>query len=129
MTKWKGNEKMGYCIQQLASQFFVDAQAAGPVADLLMDYYYRPSIDNRGNIDGVEFCAEKLHCEFGMFQKIAPFVRNGSFIEMQGEDSALWRWVFRRGKCYETKPLWPEPLDEGSPGKEVLELLELCLAA
>jgi len=85
--------KMGYCIQQQASQFFVDAQAADPVADLMMDYHYQPSFDSGGNIDGVEFCAEKLHCEYEMFQEIAPFVRNGSFIEMRGEDSIIWRWV------------------------------------
>jgi len=120
---------MGYCIEQQASQFFVKAQAAGPVGNLLIDYHYRPSFDNRGNIDGVEFCAEKLHYEFEMFQEIAPFVRDGSFIEMKGEDSHAWRWVFRRGKCYKINPLWPAPSCENSLGKEVLELLDLCLAA
>ena len=120
---------MGYCIQQLVSQFFVDALAAGPVADLLMNYHYRPSFDNAGNIDGVDFCAEKLHDEYGMFQEIAPFVRGGSFIEMMGEDSQVWRWVFRGGECYEIDPLWPEPSNGDSLGKEVLELLDLCLAA
>ena len=120
---------MGYCIHQMVSRFFVDAQVSGPIAELLLDYHYRPSFDNWGNIDGVEFCAEKLHYEYEMFQDIAPHVRDGSFIEMMGEDSSIWRWMFRRGKCYETKPLWPEPLDEGSPGKEVLDLLDLCLAA
>ena len=120
---------MGYCIQQQASCFFVDAQVAGLVAGLLKDYHYRPSFDNRGNIDGVEFCAEKLHEEFSMFREIAPFVRDGSFIEMRGEDSLVWRWVFRDGTCHEVDPLWPVPSGEGSLGKEVLELLELCLAA
>jgi len=120
---------MGYCIQQLGSQFFVDAQVADPVADLLMDYHYRPSFDCEGNIDGVEFSAEKLHDEFGMFQKIAPFVRDGSFIEMKGEDYLIWRWLFRGGTCHEIDPLWPEPSKGGSLGKEILELLDLCLAA
>jgi len=120
---------MGYCIQQQASCFFVEAHAAGSVADLLEDHYYRPSFDSRGNIDGVDFCAEKLHEEYSMFREIAPFVRDGSFIEMRGEDSLIWRWFFRGGECYEIDPLWPEPSGESSLGKEVLELLELCLTA
>ena len=121
--------KMGYCIQQLASRFFVEAQAATPVADLLMDYHYSPSFDSEGNIDSVEFTAEKLHYEFGMFQRIAPFVREGSFIEMKGEDSKIWRWVFRGDDCYEIDPLWPEPMDDDSLGREVMDLLDFCLAA
>ena len=120
---------MGYCIQQQASYFFVEAQYAGPVANLLEDYHYRPSFDEEGDIDGVEFCAEKLRDEYSMFREIAPFVRDGSFIEMRGEDSLVWRWAFRGGQCHEVDPLWLEPLDEDSLGKEVLDLLDLCLAA
>jgi len=120
---------MGYCIQQQACQFFVEAQHAEHVAEQLMDYHYHPSFDYKGNIDGVEFIAEKLRCEYEMFQEIASFVRDGSFIEMQGEDLKTWRWVFRGGQCYEVDPLWPEPSDGDSLGQEVLELLDLCLAA
>lgn len=54
-----------------------------------------------GDADGIQFHGEKSGDDMHLFQAIAPFVERGSFIEMQGEDGALWRWVFNGKTCEE----------------------------
>lgn len=48
--------------------------------------------------------------EMDCLNLIAPFVNKGSFIEMQGEDHNLWRWVFNGKKVDTHYPTitWPE---------------------
>lgn len=60
--------------------------------------------DGDGNVNGISFEMEKLGDEYKIFNAIAPTVKNGSFIEMRGEDGNVWRWVFKDGKCEEVKP-------------------------
>jgi hypothetical protein len=52
-------------------------------------------------IEGINFEGEKIGDEEALFDAIAPFVEPGSFLEMQGEDGALWRWVFDGKTCTE----------------------------
>lgn len=49
------------------------------------------------------------NCEV-LFEALAPYVNEGSFIECQGEDGAMWRYVFRDGKVKEIQPkiVWEE---------------------
>jgi hypothetical protein len=90
---------MGYCIQQTACKFFVEAKFADFVAYRLRQHYFEPQFDYQGNIASVWFRAEKLHDQLSMLQAIAPYVREGSYIEMQGEDYKRWRWEFCDGEC------------------------------
>lgn len=60
-----------------------------------------PEFDIEGNICGLEFEGEKLGDDEQFFQTIAPWVRDGSFIEMEGEDGTIWRWTFDDGKMTE----------------------------
>ena len=53
------------------------------------------------DIGNIYFVGEKIGDDKVLFDAIAPFVEDGSFIEMQGEDGALWRWLFNDGKCTE----------------------------
>jgi hypothetical protein len=55
--------------------------------------------ENTGDAINIYFNGEKLGDDTYLFEAIAPYVRAGSFIEMQGEDGCLWRWVFD-GKTY-----------------------------
>jgi hypothetical protein len=58
----------------------------------------------RWNLDkdyGIEFWGEKLGDDQILFDTIAPFVKAGSFIEMDGEDGMKWRWYFDGEKCVE----------------------------
>lgn len=45
-----------------------------------------------------------------MFKAIAPFVKDGSFLEIHGEDGAMWRWKFSNGKMRQigAKIVWEE---------------------
>jgi len=59
---------------------------------------------NNGNIVGIKFNGEKLGDDFYLFEAIAPFVKDGSFIEISMRDNADWRWVFIQGGCLD-KPV------------------------
>lgn len=46
-----------------------------------------------------------------LFQIVAPYVPEGCFIEMMGDNGVLWRWVFDGKTCKEVQPeiRWEEP--------------------
>jgi hypothetical protein len=73
--------------------------------EALDHFRWSPSLDDDGNIDGLEFCGEKLGNDWELFTAIAPFVKKGSFIEMIGEDNAMWRWVFDGKGVREVQPI------------------------
>jgi hypothetical protein len=58
----------------------------------------------------IHFEGEKIGQEDLLFEAIAPWVRDGSYIEMSGEDDAMWRWFFHAGECHEVTPtiIWEE---------------------
>lgn len=56
---------------------------------------------DNGDFDVIEFNGEKLGEDELIFSAIAPFVKDGSFIEMEGEDGSLWKWIFNDGKVKE----------------------------
>lgn len=61
--------------------------------------------DGEGKINGIQFNGEKLSGdEISVFKAIAPFVDEGSYIEMNGEEGARWRWIFQDGDCIEKHP-------------------------
>jgi hypothetical protein len=39
--------------------------------------------------------------EIILFNAIAPFVEKGGYIQMHGEDGAIWRWYFNGKTCEE----------------------------
>jgi len=47
-----------------------------------------------GDIIDIRFRGEKLGDDEQFLRVLAPFVVKGSFIEMQGEEGAIWRWTF-----------------------------------
>jgi hypothetical protein len=50
---------------------------------------------NTHDIVGLQFNGEKSGDDEVLFSAIAPFVTDGSYIQMSGEDGAVWRWVFK----------------------------------
>lgn len=59
--------------------------------------------NNREDVCGILFNGEKYGGdEVIILGAIAPYVENGSYIEMLGEDGEIWRWVFNDG-CIEEK--------------------------
>jgi hypothetical protein len=81
---------------------FVDPQELEDAADLagfLAAFRWRPTIARDGDIAGVEFMGSGADQSDLLFESIAPAVTAGSFIEMTGEDGAVWRWVFDGSTC------------------------------
>lgn len=54
----------------------------------------------------------KFVCDDEMFSSIAPYVEHGSFIEFEGEDGYLWRYVFTHGEMHEVsaKIVWEDDI-------------------
>jgi hypothetical protein len=50
-----------------------------------------------GDITGLSYQGEKLGAEECFFKAIAPYVEDGSYIEISGEEDYLWRYVFNNG--------------------------------
>lgn len=102
---------MGYCIEMVSCKFHVKSENFGKVYKNLENYGYIPETDDDGNVIDLDFAGDKLlYDEETMFKKIAPVVEDGSFIEMRGEDGAMWRWVFSGGTVREVKAkiVWDE---------------------
>lgn len=47
----------------------------------------------------LDFTGEKSGDDKILFDAIAPFVKAGSYIEMEGEDGEIWRWCFNGHSC------------------------------
>jgi hypothetical protein len=54
--------------------------------------------EGSGDIEYIMFNGEKLGDDTIMLEAIAPFVEDDSYIEMSGEEGAIWRWTFDNGK-------------------------------
>ena len=69
--------------------------------DMFAAWRWDIGFDEDGNVDDIQFNGEKLGDDKILFDAIAPFVDEDSYIEMSGEESAEWRWYFKNKKCYE----------------------------
>jgi hypothetical protein len=59
------------------------------------------SYDEEGNL--IDLCySNKIGSEEHFFQSIAPFIKEGSYINWSGEDNSMWQWYFN-GKELVTK--------------------------
>lgn len=59
-------------------------------------------INEQGDYDSIYFNGEKYGGdEEVVLEAIAPYVENGSYIQMQGEEGEQWRWIFDDGKVIE----------------------------
>jgi len=61
-------------------------------------------LDDDGNVTDICFEGDKLGDDEVLFKAIAPYVKKGSFIQMNGEGTDQWRWVFNGVSCYEQHP-------------------------
>jgi hypothetical protein len=84
---------------------FLDATT---VFDAIKAWRWEVAKDIEGNIDAIDFYGEKLGDDKVLFDAIAPWVKDDSYIQMSGEDGSVWRWVFSEGKCTEqnAKLVW-----------------------
>jgi hypothetical protein len=81
-------------VEVTSSLTFVDAMRA---------WRWAVELDNDANAVDIEFWGEKLGDDHYLFEVIAPWVEEGSYIEMHGEDGAIWRWTFDGETCREVE--------------------------
>ena len=120
---------MGYCIDQRGCKFFIDKSNVENVKNVLKkhmpefshgsrknfddmsieelfeDLRWQIDFDDFDNINYIFFIGEKSWDEFEVLSLISEYVKDGSYIEMSGEDGSMWRWVFD-GK--NVKEIYPE---------------------
>ncbi|MCA9280833.1 MAG: hypothetical protein H6812_04440 [Phycisphaeraceae bacterium] len=117
---------MGYHIFMRASMFTIKAsdvpmaraalRSARPdlphnsLDDALAALGWEITFSPEGDVDGIDFVGEKYRADEDPLLAIAPFVEDGSYIEMQGEGGEMWRWAFRDGRLYELEAeiIWSE---------------------
>lgn len=79
-------------------------QLCDTLRDALNEMGYDVEFDNLNNISDLEFFRENLGDDEELFNAIAPYVEENSYIEMYGEDGCKWRWVFKNNNCEEIQP-------------------------
>ena len=57
--------------------------------------------NENGDYDAIYFTHEKHDINKVELEAIAPYVEDGSYIKMQGENEDIWYWTFEDGKCIE----------------------------
>lgn len=115
---------MGYSANMLSSQFYIEnknkraayeavkkeydkeawMRSCRTIEDVLYSSTYYVSLDSSNNITDIEFWGENTGHEDRIFSLIAPYVKDGSYIKMVGEDGDQWKWVFGNGKCEKVRP-------------------------
>lgn len=122
---------MGYYMSQLNGRFALasGSEAAALEAALPFWEYDRKCaslselLENAGwdfsSPGELSFIGQKAGEDDALFAAIAPFVEAGSFIDMIGEDNAIWRWYFDGQELqeYRGEPAFPDcPAISDSPG-------------
>ena len=72
--------------------------------DAMEDWRFPVVTDEDGNVIGIQFTGQKIGQENLLFERIAPYVENGSYIQFTGEDNHVWRIEFSEDDIEETKP-------------------------
>lgn len=94
------NHRFGWCI----SDEVINAETFG---DAMYAVRWDILEGGTGNVYGIRFAGEKYSGdEEIIFGSIAPYVEDGSYITMQGEDGERWKWKFINGKVEEIYGHW-----------------------
>jgi len=85
--------------------------SAKTLEEALEEWGWEIQLAEDGDAYFLQFVNEKLGDDEVLLNAIAPYVEDGSYIEIAGEDADWWRWVFKGGKMFEITPeiTWPEP--------------------
>lgn len=60
--------------------------------------------NDNGDVYDVDYISEKLGDHDVILNVIAPYIEDGSYLEMYGEDGDIWRWCIKDNKCYWKTP-------------------------
>ena len=99
-------------IKKLKPHGWVDPsyKDAETLVEAMTCWRWEPALNDDGDIHYLYFEGEKLGDDERFFEAIAPYVIDGCYLEISGEELALWRWVFKDGKMKEVnaKIIWEE---------------------
>jgi len=103
MKKLHGKETCGEHFSWVDDDFYKREN----IYDILLSWRWEARLNNRGDIDHIEFMGEKYGDEPILFNSIAsyvddgiPYYREDCYIEMNGV-RGRWRWIFIGDKCIE----------------------------
>lgn len=77
---------------------------ATTLSEALIAWRWETELDDEDNIIDLYFNGEKYGDDGVVFAAIAPYVKAESYMEMSGEDGAIWRWIFDGQSCAEKYP-------------------------
>ena len=89
----QGSDTKWYSWMNLSAEAFRN-RSIPTLEEAMTEWRYHPDTDGNGNIVDLYFDGEKIGDEDQMFAAIAPFVRQGSYLDFRGEEGAVWRWEF-----------------------------------
>ena len=93
------------------SSTFIEAQHAGDAAKILSGAEFETVVNEKGDITCFYFDGCDMPDDEELCRALAPFMREGSFLEFCDGLGNLWRWVFNNGNCgiVYAVVLWPKP--------------------
>ncbi len=94
---WVGEKKVKW-FAWVTTENFVNAKT---LEEAMNEWRWEINSDDNGDIVGISFVGEKLGDDMILFNAIAPYIKEGSFIDMSGEDGYMWRWKFDGEKVKE----------------------------
>jgi len=93
---YDGNVKRSYA--WVTTEDYANAKT---LEEAMNAWRWEATLDKDGNIASLYFTGEKLGDDEILFNAIAPYVKKGSFIDLEGEDGTIWRWKFDGKKMKE----------------------------
>jgi hypothetical protein len=98
-------------IQEASINWGRDVNPQSSLEEVCDAFSWQISLDSEGNANHVlayDFLSYGLCDREKFLEIISPFVKDGSFVEMHGEDGDVFRIVFQKGKMRKTRPavLW-----------------------
>lgn len=69
------------------------------LSDAMSDWRFPIDVNDEQDVVDISFSGEKLGDEKQMFERIAPFVKTGSYIEFVGDEGEKWRIEFTEDSC------------------------------
>lgn len=92
-------------------KYFDNIPAIFQLVEMVNELWGFKFVPNKhGAIDKVLYELEKMHDHDGFCNAVAPYVESGSYLEFRGEDSAMWRYLFKDNTWTKVVPkvVWPE---------------------
>jgi hypothetical protein len=95
---YQGGKEVAKWYSWVNTEEFVEAET---LKEAFSAWRWELEESEEGEIVNLYFNGEKLGDDLLFLEAIAPFVEEGSYIHMEGEDGYYWRWLFKNGRVYE----------------------------